>query len=336
MQGIEMWAVQEPRSNYDRVSRACVICSRSDGFRGFSFLGNVLVSIADLDDPAASTNQQLKTFMKLENSQLDKLESIARDAGAGILSVYESEDFNVQSKGDGSPLTRADRLAHEIIVAGLAELTPEIPVVSEESAKEELDARLSWDLFWLVDPLDGTKEFIKRNGEFTVNIALVHRGCPVYGVVYAPVLNSCFCGGPEYGAWRVDGDDSVRQNIAVAGKTEGVMTVVASRSHRGEAVESFIEKLASRCGEPEVRSMGSSLKICLVATGEADVYPRLGPTCEWDTAAAHAVVLGAGGKVTNVCGEPLVYNKPNILNPWFLAFGAGDCEWTEFVPPSSE
>lgn len=274
--------------------------------------------------------------MKLENGQLEKLEAIARDAGAGILSVYESDDFDVESKGDGSPLTRADRLAHEVIVAGLAELTPEIPVVSEESAKEEMAARLSWDLFWLVDPLDGTKEFIKRNGEFTVNIALVHQGRPVYGVVYAPVLNSCFCGGPGYGAWRVDGDERDRQNIVVAGKSDGVMTVVASRSHRGEAVEAFIAKLTLRFGEPEVRSMGSSLKICLVATGEADIYPRLGPTCEWDTAAAHAVVLGAGGKVTNVVGEPLVYNKENILNPWFLVFGSGDCDWPGFVPAGSE
>ncbi len=274
--------------------------------------------------------------MKLENSHLEKLEAIARDAGAGILSVYESEDFDVESKGDGSPLTRADRLAHEIIVAGLAELTPEIPVVSEESGKEEMEARLAWDLFWLVDPLDGTKEFIKRNGEFTVNIALVHQGQPVYGVVYAPVLNSCFCGGPEYGAFRVDGDARDRQKILVAGKSDGVMTVVASRSHRGEAVEAFIAKMTVSFGEPEVRSMGSSLKICLVATGEADIYPRLGPTCEWDTAAAHAVVLGAGGKVTNVCGEPLVYNKENILNPWFLVFGRGDCDWPGFVPLGSE
>lgn len=274
--------------------------------------------------------------MKLNDSQLQELESIARNAGAGILSVYESDDFYVESKGDGSPLTRADRLAHDIIVAGLTELTPEVPIVSEESAKEEMEERLSWDLFWLVDPLDGTKEFIKRNGEFTVNIALIHRGQPVCGVVYAPVLDTCFCGGPEYGAWCVDGEERCRRNIAVNGKSDGVMTVVASRSHRGEAVEAFIAKLTERFGEPEVRSMGSSLKICLVATGEADIYPRLGPTCEWDTAAAHAVVLGAGGKVTDVCGEPLAYNKENILNPWFLVFGSGACDWPGFVPPTEE
>lgn len=274
--------------------------------------------------------------MKLENVQLEKLETIARNAGSGILSVYDSDDFDVESKGDGSPLTRADRLAHEIIVEGLTELTPDIPVVSEESGKEEMDQRLSWDLFWLVDPLDGTKEFIKRNGEFTVNIALIHQGRPLYGVVYAPVLNSCFCGGPDYGAWRVDGDERRRESIVVSPKNDGVMTVVASRSHRGEAVEAFIAKVTESFGEPEVRSMGSSLKICLVATGEADIYPRLGPTCEWDTGAAHAVVLGAGGKITNVCGEPLLYNKKDILNPWFLVFGSGNCGWTRFVPASQE
>ena len=274
--------------------------------------------------------------MKLEDCQLERLEAIAREAGAGILSVYESDDFDVVSKGDGSPLTKADRLAHDLIVAGLQELTPTIPIVSEESGIEEMEARFGWDTFWLVDPLDGTKEFIKRNGEFTVNIALVQQGQPVFGVVYAPVLNCCFCGGPGYGAWRVDGEDFTRQEIAVASRIQGAMTVVASRSHRGEAVDAFIGNLKNRFGEPNVRSMGSSLKLCLVATGEADVYPRLGPTCEWDTAAAHAVVLGAGGQVTDVGGQPLVYNKPDILNPWFLVFGASSGDWGEFVPSSAE
>ena len=274
--------------------------------------------------------------MKLEDCQLERLEAIAREAGAGILSVYESDDFDVDSKGDGSPLTKADRLAHELIVAGLQELTPTIPIVSEESGIEEMEARFAWDTFWLVDPLDGTKEFIKRNGEFTVNIALVQQGKPVFGVVYAPVLNCCFCGGPGYGAWRVDGEDFTRQEIAVASRSQGAMTVVASRSHRGEAVDAFIGNLKNRFGEPNVLSMGSSLKLCLVATGEADVYPRLGPTCEWDTAAAHAVVLGAGGQVTDVGGQPLVYNKPDILNPWFLVFGASPVDWGQFVPSSAE
>ena len=253
------------------------------------------------------------------------------------MSVYRrAGDIDVTIKDDNSPLTEADRDAHEIIIAELKRFTPSIPILSEESDGTSVDERLSWSRYWLVDPLDGTKEFIKRNGEFTVNIALVHHGQPVYGVVYAPVLDSCFCGGPGYGACKVDGDERHRQKIVVAGKSDGLMTVVASRSHRGEAVEAFISTLTQRFGEPEVRSMGSSLKICLVATGEADIYPRLGPTCEWDTAAAHAVVLGAGGKVTNVCGEPLVYNKENILNPWFLVFGNGDCDWPGFVPQSAE
>ncbi|MDE0867216.1 MAG: 3'(2'),5'-bisphosphate nucleotidase CysQ [Rubripirellula sp.] len=273
--------------------------------------------------------------MKLESSQLCRLEGIARDAGEKILSVYESDDFDVESKGDGSPLTRADRLAHETIVAGLQQLTPDVPVLSEESGEKEMEDRHQWGTYWLVDPLDGTKEFIKRNGEFTVNIALVQAGRPVFGVVYAPVLDTVFCGGEGYGAWRVDGAERQRRDISVSDYASGCATVVASRSHRGEAVEAFISRLAGRYGEPDVRSMGSSLKICLVASGEADIYPRLGPTCEWDTAAAHAVVLGAGGKVTDVAGQDLTYNKESILNPWFLVFGAGECQWTEFVPAST-
>ena len=270
--------------------------------------------------------------MKLEVRQLETLEEIARDAGEKILHVYESADFDVQSKGDGSPLTRADRVAHEAIVAGLQQLTPEIPILSEESGEKESASRHTWGTFWLVDPLDGTKEFIKRNGEFTVNIALISEGRPVFGVVHAPVLNECFCGGDGYGAWRIDGSARRRREMQVSDYVSGTATVVASRSHRGEAVEAFITSLAERYGAPEVRSMGSSLKICLVAAGEADVYPRLGPTCEWDTAAAHAVVLGAGGKITDVEGQELAYNKQSILNPWFLVFGGGDCPWTEFVP----
>ena len=274
--------------------------------------------------------------MKLEKHHLEQLEAIARKAGAGILSVYESEDFDVESKGDGSPLTRADQTSHEIIVAGLSELTPEVPVVSEESGATEMDSRLGCETYWLVDPLDGTKEFIKRNGEFTVNIALIQRGQPVYGIVYAPVLDWCFYGGREYGSWRVDGIGKTPEKMLVSERAEGTMTVVASRSHRGEAVDAFVASLSGQFGEPVVRSMGSSLKICLVATGEADVYPRLGPTCEWDTAAAHAVVLGAGGKVIDAAGTPLVYSKPDILNPWFLVCGAANIGWTEFVPSMSK
>lgn len=268
--------------------------------------------------------------MQLDSTQIDRLIEIARDAGSRILEVYQSDDFDVEAKGDGSPLTRADRLAHESIVSGLRELTPDVPVLSEESDEQSVASRQQWSTFWLVDPLDGTKEFIKRNGEFTVNIALIHERAPRFGVVAAPVLGTCYVGGADYGAWILSGKE--RSDLQVSEYQSGVATVVASRSHRGKAVDSFIERLTAAHGEPHVRSMGSSLKICLIAAGEADVYPRLGPTSEWDTAAAHAVVLGAGGQVTDTRGAPLVYNKDSILNPWFLAFGSGDHPWPQYVP----
>lgn len=268
--------------------------------------------------------------MKLDPERIGALEQIARGAGEQILTVYDSDDFDIETKRDGSPLTRADRLAHEYIVAGLSRLTPNVPVFSEESGLVEFDARRDWNTFWLVDPLDGTKEFIKRNGEFTVNIALVSDRVPVLGVVAVPVLGSCYTGGTAYGAWRTD-HEGKRRDIRVRQYTGGVATVVASRSHRSAAAESFITALTERETAPEVRSMGSSLKICLVAEGAADVYPRLGPTSEWDTAAAHAVVLGAGGNVTDTHGRDLQYNKESILNPWFLVFGSGDYPWTSCV-----
>ena len=269
--------------------------------------------------------------MKLDTEKIESLEKIARQAGEQILSVYQSDDFDVEAKGDGSPLTRADRLAHDCIARGLQALTPEVPILSEESNDDALEQRRQWSRFWLVDPLDGTKEFIKRNGEFTVNIALIEDGTPTFGVVYAPVLNTCYCGGEAYGAWCVT-DSEGRKSISVKDYHDGIATVVASRSHRGEAVEAFLAALTKQSETPEVRSMGSSLKICLVAAGEADVYPRLGPTSEWDTGAAHAVVLGAGGQLVDTCGQPLQYNKESILNPWFLVFGGGSCDWTKLVP----
>jgi 3'(2'), 5'-bisphosphate nucleotidase len=269
--------------------------------------------------------------MQLDSTQIAALEKLAREAGDLILSVYESDDFDVEAKGDGSPLTRADRLSHEHIVAGLEGLTPDVPVLSEESDVSDYAVRRDWQTYWLVDPLDGTKEFIKRNGEFTVNIALIVDGTPAFGVVQAPVLGTCYSGGNGYGAWCTD-LDGVRREIEVKQYTGGKAIVVASRSHRGEAVESFISSLVELEGEPEVKSMGSSLKICLVAEGVADIYPRLGPTCEWDTAAAHAVVLGAGGTITDQMGNAMKYNKEDILNPWFLVSGSGEFPWPSLVP----
>ncbi|HIM28148.1 MAG: 3'(2'),5'-bisphosphate nucleotidase CysQ [Pirellulaceae bacterium] len=273
--------------------------------------------------------------MKVDKAEIEAIQTLAREAGEKILTVYHSDDFDVEAKGDGSPLTRADRLAHEHIVAGLAELTPEIPILSEESESSDYDLRKDWDVFWLVDPLDGTKEFIKRNDEFTVNIALIVDRVPVFGVVVAPVLGTCYCGGAEYGGWLVDRDGKHR-TLQVRIYSGGTATVIASRSHRGLAVDAFLAALTASEQEPEVRSMGSSLKICLVAEGVADVYPRLGPTSEWDTAAAHAVVLGAGGNVTDAAGDPLRYNKPSILNPWFIVSGGGGYHWSQLVPQTED
>lgn len=228
---------------------------------------------------------------------LDDIAVIATDAGQRILEIYNGP-FDVELKGDNSPLTQADRAAHELIVARLAALTPDIPVLSEESAKIDCAVRAGWTRFWLVDPLDGTREFIKRNNEFTVNIALIENGAPVLGVVQVPVTGVLYLGVKGQGAWKVE--NGQRRAIRVRDYKGGRATVVASRSHRGEAVDKFLAQLETREGGYDTASLGSSLKLCMVAEGAADIYPRLGPTSEWDTAAAHCVVEAAGGQVTDL------------------------------------
>ncbi|RUO45141.1 3'(2'),5'-bisphosphate nucleotidase CysQ [Idiomarina aquatica] len=242
---------------------------------------------------------------------LKELEQIARDAGAAIMEIYNSDDFDVQLKGDDSPLTKADLAAHRVIVDGLSQLNEQYPILSEESADISWDKRQQWQRYWLVDPLDGTKEFIKRNGEFTVNIALIENGEPVMGVVYAPVLDAMYVGDRANGATLNDTPIQIEQN------TPETLRIVGSRSHASQETTDWLEQL----GKPyEMVPMGSSLKICLVAEGKADIYPRLGPTSEWDTAAAHAVLNAAGGSITTVDGEPLRYNqKDSFLNPYFIA-----------------
>jgi 3'(2'), 5'-bisphosphate nucleotidase len=256
---------------------------------------------------------------------LEDVVSIATEAGRRILDVYERQ-FDVSRKDDGSPLTDADRAAHEVIVERLAALTPAIPILSEESAKIEYSERAGWQRFWLVDPLDGTKEFVNRNGEFTVNIALIDNGAPVLGVVYVPVTGVSYLAVRGQGAWKEQGGCN-RTPIRVRSYRGGRATVMASRSHRGDAVDRFLANLKAREGEYDTASLGSSLKLCRVAEGAADVYPRLGPTSEWDTAAAQCVVECAGGRVTDLDSQPLRYNKPNILNPWFLVTGADGYNW---------
>jgi 3'(2'), 5'-bisphosphate nucleotidase len=252
---------------------------------------------------------------------LDAVIAIARDAGRAILEIYEG-GFDVEHKQDGSPLTLADQAANQLIVTRLEVLTPELPVLSEESATIAYSDRARWKRFWLVDPLDGTREFVKRNGEFTVNIALIEDGRAILGVVHVPVTGVTYSGCIGAGAWREE-RGGLRRAIGVR-PCPARPVVVASRSHAGEALQAYLEQL----GDHDTISMGSSLKLCLVAEGTADLYPRLGPTSEWDTAAAQAIVEAAGGRVTDINGAPLRYNKPDILNPWFLVSGAGDTDWT--------
>jgi 3'(2'), 5'-bisphosphate nucleotidase len=241
---------------------------------------------------------------------------IARKAGAAILEVYNGADFSVEHKDDNSPLTAADRAAHHVIVDGLAALTPDIPVLSEEGKDVPYEERSRWQRFWLVDPLDGTKEFIKRNGEFTVNIALIEDGRPRFGVVYAPALDALYVGEVGGGAWKQEGDGE-RKPLQVRTPAEGEgHAVVKSRSHPSGELAEYLETINVADSVP----VGSSLKFCVVAEGRATLYPRFGPTMEWDTGAGHAVVEAAGGKVVraDVPGEPLRYNKENLLNGFFI------------------
>jgi len=248
---------------------------------------------------------------------------VARAAGRAISMVYTRTDLGVETKADQSPLTAADSAAHDVIAAGLARLAPDIPLWSEESAAIDWDTRRHWQEFWLVDPLDGTKEFIKRNGEFTVNIALVRGHTSVLGVVHAPVLKRDYYGSAGAGAFRSD-DGSPGELIRVRSPALPPVRVAGSRSHRGSSLDDILARL----GDHTLVSMGSSLKFCLVAEGEADFYPRLGPTSEWDTAAAQAVVEAAGGAVLDLQGQPLRYNtRQEVLNPFFIACGDPERDW---------
>jgi len=248
---------------------------------------------------------------------IQAIRRIAEDAGQLIMTVYQ-RDIAAQFKADESPLTMADLLAHRHILAELARLTPEIPVLSEEGAEIDGTLRCSWKRYWLVDPLDGTKEFIKKNGEFTVNIALIEDGEPILGVVHAPALAVSYWGAHNQGAYKAcAGQPQLRLSVAATPKSGQPWRVVGSRSHASPEFEAFMTGLP----DAELVSMGSSLKLCLVAEGHADLYPRLGPTSEWDTAAAHAVVNAAGGQVLAWPDlQPLRYNQrsDSLLNPFFM------------------
>jgi len=246
------------------------------------------------------------------------LAELAKEAGKAILEVYGTE-FNVERKEDRSPLTEADIRSHQIITRALAERYPQIPVLSEEGGEIDYSIRSAWSRFWLVDPLDGTKEFVKRNGEFTVNIALVEKDRPVWGVIYIPVTDACYVADVNKGAWRLD--NGKHSTLSVKAPRNESIRVVKSRSHPSPQLEEVLQLLPKH----EVITRGSALKFCAVAAGEADFYPRFGPTWEWDTAAGQAIVTAAGGVVVDFDGLPLTYNKSSLINGPFLV--SSDLDW---------
>lgn len=256
---------------------------------------------------------------------IDGVIAIARRAGAAIMAIY-AQDFTVDVKADDSPLTAADMASHRIICAGLAELTPELPILSEESKATDWSERRNWRRYWLVDPLDGTREFVKKNGEFTVNIALVEDGVPVLGVVFAPAMDYLVHGEQGVGAYLREGEHDVE--IGTQRPAPSPLRVAASRSHLDARTAAALEKM----GHTERVGMGSSLKFCRIAEGRIDVYPRFGPTSEWDTAAAQCVLEAAGGVVLRLDGQALRYNgKESLLNPDFIALGDADLPWREWL-----
>jgi len=239
---------------------------------------------------------------------------IVRDAGIEIMKVYAT-DFHIQIKNDNSPVTLADKKANVVIEKGLYDIDSSLPILSEEGKDISYAMRKDWEYYWLVDPLDGTKDFIKKNGEFTVNIALMKKAMPIFGMVYAPVSECYFWGGEENGSWKKKSDNEVRR-IHVNSFLEKKIKLASSRSHPSEKMKNFLLQF----GDYELHPMGSSFKICLVSDGTVDLYPRLGPTMEWDTAASHAIIKGAGGELLQVDNKsPLLYNKSDLLNPEFIA-----------------
>jgi 3'(2'), 5'-bisphosphate nucleotidase len=273
---------------------------------------------------------RLRTLHLLNARTAELVAALCRRAGRAIMEVYREDDFGTRLKLDRSPVTLADLAAHRVLVDGLGELTPGLPVLSEESDDIPWSERRRWGAHWLVDPLDGTKEFVKRNDEFTVNVALIRDHKPVMGVVHAPVFGTTY--------WAVDGLGAYKQTaqgfapirvserkIPRRGKQSDVrsLTMIVSRSHIREGDARFMEEMGKIYAEPQLLRVGSSLKICMIAEGRADVYPRMGPTSEWDIAAGQCVLEQAGGVVAELDGRRLRYNKADLLNPFFIARSAG-------------
>ena len=248
----------------------------------------------------------------LDKIDINDVKEIAQEAGRAIMEIYV-KDFGIEYKDDNSPLTEADLKANEIICDSLQRLYPNIPIMSEENKQTEYETRKNWDYYWCIDPIDGTKEFIKKNDEFTINIALIHKNKPILGVVYAPAIDEMYSAKEGEGAFKNNQKLPLQTNNHPIEK----LHVVASKSHLSQETQEFIDALETKMIVQV--SKGSSLKLCMVATGEADIYPRLAPTMEWDTAAADAVVREAGKMTYNFENEEsVVYNKENLLNPWFI------------------
>ncbi len=248
----------------------------------------------------------------IKNISIEQIKTIAKEAGDATMEIYKT-DFKVEYKDDKSPLSEADIKANEIICTSLLKLFPNIPIMSEENRQIEYKNRKDWEYYWCIDPIDGTKEFIKKNGEFTINIALIHKNSPVLGVVYAPALKDIYWSKQNTGAFK----NGLKLPLHVNNNPKESLSIVASKSHLSKETQEFIDALLTK--EIKQISKGSSLKLCMVAEGIADIYPRLAPTMEWDTAAADAIVRESGKMTYQFDSkEPMVYNKQNLLNPWFV------------------
>lgn len=274
---------------------------------------------------------QLKTVTDTEQL-LNQLIDIEAEASHKIMTIYHQGDFDVQQKNDNSPVTRADHIAHQVILNGLKKLTPEIPVLSEEGPQYPFEVRKKWPLYWLVDPLDGTRDFIARTDSFSVNIALIKNHKPVMGVIYLPVSEECFFAAQDMGAFKVIPNRALKQ-ISSRAMTSQIPIITVSGCRNGSVLNDCLKNLKHF----DMQYMGSSIKSCRVAEGKIDWYPCLGPTSEWDTAAAQCIVEEAGGSLTDLNNNPLRYNtKKDLLNPWFMACGDPKYNWHALVPKELE
>jgi 3'(2'), 5'-bisphosphate nucleotidase len=264
---------------------------------------------------------------------VNSIVGIAADAGLKILELYDSADLGVSSKHDNTPLTEADLAANHVIIDKLIQIEPSYPILTEESCAVSFDERHEWNRYWLVDPLDGTREFIKHSGEFSVNIALIDNGASILGVVHAPVLNVTYWACRGFGAWK---REAGKPPVSIKVRTASDSCVTVARSS-APLTAGPLQRFLNRLGQYKIVSMGSALKSCLVAEGSADLYAKLGPTCEWDTGAAQCIVEEAGGHVTDTDMNDLRYNtKDSLLNPHFFVFGAGDRNWSEYLESDTQ